>query len=165
MISPFVIPHINLALFKLRIYHVQSSHSSEMWAIRVSVEPAETRWNFPTRPLSIMCRRLNMTARNKSSGVQPGIEQLSTGTAVPRLIFSNEFVSWNVCLSNEYHSTPSSSGGCLQLQMRMELWVMSQTFTDRTGRTCLYAVYTVATHMCSFFVFSLCCVQKHLICL
>lgn len=37
---------------------------------------------------------------------------------------------------------------------------MTQAVTDRTGYTCLYAVYSTATYACSFFVFSLCGVQN-----
>lgn len=39
-----------------------------------------------------------------------------------------------------------------------EWWV--KLLTDRTGRTCLYAVYTTAAHVCSDFVFSLCGIQN-----
>lgn len=39
-----------------------------------------------------------------------------------------------------------------------EWWV--KLLTDRTGRTCLYAVYTTAAHVCSYFVFSLCGIQN-----
>lgn len=42
----------------------------------------------------------------------------------------------------------------------MELWLMSQALTDMTGYTCLHAVYTTVTHVCSFFVFFFCGVQN-----
>lgn len=84
----------------------------------------------------------------------------SRGSTFDLHTVSNEVVSWNVWLPNEYRSTPSLCRGFSPRQTHMELWVMSQALTDRTGCTCLYAVYTTATHVCTLFVFSLCGVQN-----
>lgn len=36
---------------------------------------------------------------------------------------------------------------------------MSQALTDRTGYTCLYAVYSTTAHACGSLLFSLCGIQ------
>lgn len=97
---------------------------------------------------------------SESQTYGPGTGSRPAAATVPRLR-QNEVVSRNVWLSDKYHSTPSLCRGCSPCQTHMELWVMSQAMTDRTGYTCLYAVYSTATHACSFFVFSpLLCPKK-----
>lgn len=103
-----LIYHNNPTLFKSKLYHTWS-RGGEM----SGVEPTETERNFPSRPLSIMSGDIIYQQRSETYNRAPRNTPRPQFHISLTQTLSTEVVRWNVWLSDEYHSTPSSCRGRL----------------------------------------------------